>query len=111
MPTEAEAVAEMLRAAGIDAVAATDSNGPVVTLNPGDATTFLEYTGTGPPMRTSEAAEIISSFAATCPHSSEDECHWCGYTGSLDRWPAADGEHNNTCLWARANKWARRHLQ
>lgn len=112
-PVDAEAVAATLRAAGIDAVAVAGDSGPVVTLNPGDASTFLDLlTGGG---RQGEHHDIISRFAGTCPHDDGDDngnlesCRYCGWTGEDDDWPDADEEHSDNCLWATANRWTRRH--
>lgn len=109
MPVDAEAVAMTLRAAGIDAVTAVGDSGPVVTLNPGDASTFLDLLtgGTQP----GEHHQIIHQFANACPHGDHDdgECQWCGWSGDDDEWPDAEEEHSSTCLWATANRWNRRH--
>jgi hypothetical protein len=114
VPVNAEDVAVTLRAAGIDAVTTTGDSGPVVTLNPGDATTFLDLlTGGG---RQGEHHQIIAAFANTCPHygndddeSNNEQCRYCGWAGTDDEWPTAEEEHSHNCPWATANRWHRRH--
>jgi len=110
MPVDAEAVAVTLRAAGIDAVTSNGDGGPVVTLNPGDASTFLDLLTRGG--RQSEHHQIIRELADTCPHGNagaDDECRYCGGTGESDDWPGAEDEHSDSCLWVVANRWTRRH--
>lgn len=119
MPVNAEDVAVALRAAGIDAEVADHNGVKLVTLNPGDASTFLDLlTGGG---QQGEHHDIIRRFAHTCPHDDGDEhedgnehgnlawCRWCGWTGEEDDWPDAYEEHNINCLWATANRWTRRY--
>lgn len=106
MAGEAATVTEGLRAAGVDADIFIDTTGPMVTFNPGDASTFLELLGGD--TASSEAGEIVAGLARCCPHS-EQRCRLCNWLGASHGWPIVLTEHASSCPWLRAKNWVRRH--